>query len=66
MDKNQEKELDKVIKEQMQKVRNSSLLAGIKTACGVVLEKARNDKKTEHERLQDIISFCEWSLANKK
>lgn len=63
MTKNEEKQLEKVIREQMQKVKDSGLLAGIKTICGVILEKANNKKKTEHERLQDIIDFCEWSLG---
>lgn len=68
MNKNQEKRLNTEIREQMQKVRDSGLLAGSKAICGVVLEKAKDDTKTEHERLQEIVDFCERSLgvANKK
>lgn len=63
MNKNQEKQLNKEIREQMQKVRDSGLLAGSKAICGVVLEKAKDSTKTEHEKLQDIIEFCERSLG---
>lgn len=68
MNKNQEKQLNKEIREQMQKIRDSGLLAGSKAICGVVLERAKDGTKTEHERLQNIIDFCERSLgvANKK
>lgn len=52
----------------MQKVRDSGLLAGSKAICGVVLKKTKDDTKTEHDKLQDIVDFCERSLgvANKK
>lgn len=68
MNRNQEKQLNKEIREQMQKVRDSGLLAGSKAICGVVLKKAKDDTKTEHDKLQDIVDFCERSLgvANKK
>lgn len=61
-------QLDKEIREQMQKVRDSGLLAGSKAICGVVLEKAKNNTKTDAEKIQDIITFCERSLGvtNKK
>lgn len=63
MDKNTEKELNKALKSEMQKVRDSALLAGSKAICGVVLVKAKDEKKTEHDRLIDIIEFCERSLG---
>ena len=68
MNKNQEKQFNKKIREQIQKVRDSGLLAGSKAICGVVLEKVTDSTKTEHEKLKDIIEFCERSLgvANKK
>ncbi len=52
----------------MEKVRDSGLLAGRKAICGVVLKKAKDNTKTEHERLRDIIEFRVRSLgvANKK
>lgn len=65
MTKDQEVLLEERIKEEMSKIRDSSLLLGCKTICGVVLKKAKDGNKTEHERLEDIISFCERSLDIK-
>ena len=62
MDKIQEDKLDEVIKEQMQKVRNSAMLAGCKAMCGVILEKANNKKKTDKERLDEIVAFCKRTI----
>lgn len=68
MNKSQEKQLDKNIREHMRRVRDSGLIAGSKAICGVVLEKANNPKKTDGEKLKDIVEFCERSLgiSNKK
>lgn len=63
MTKEQEKQYDELLKKNMQLVRDTSLIAGVKTACGVVLEKAKDSKKIEKERLKDIIAYCERSIG---
>lgn len=62
MTKDEEKRLTAAIEDQMHRVRDSGLLIGSKTICGVILKKANDSNKDEHERLQDIINFCEKSL----
>ena len=68
MKAHQRMQFDKEIREQMQKVRDSGLLAGSKAICGVILEKAKDNTKTDTKKIQDIIAFCERCLgvANKK
>lgn len=63
MDKKTENELNKALQAKMQEVRDSALLAGSKAICGVVLNKAKDKRKTNHEKLIDIIDFCERSLG---
>lgn len=63
MNKNQEERLNKEIREQMQNVRDFGLLLGSKAIYGAVLEKAKDNTKTEHERIQNIVDFCERSLG---
>lgn len=55
-------EFEKQIREKFEYVRTQGLIAGSKTMCGVVLEKAKNEEKSVEERLHEIIDFCEVSL----
>lgn len=64
MNSNQnENKLNNEIEKQLKTLRDSAILSGCKAICGVVLEKAKNSKKTESERIVDIIEFCERSLG---
>lgn len=63
MDKRTEKESSAAIKAQIQEIRDNALLVGSKAICGVVLKKAKDQKKTDHAKLIDIIDFCERSLG---
>lgn len=63
MTKEQERQFEKMVKDKMQEVKSAGLATGIKTIAAIILEKAKDEKKTETERLKDIISYCEWSLG---
>lgn len=66
MDKSREKQLYVKINKEIQKIRDNALLIGSKAICGVVLKKAKEENKSEHERLVEIMDFCERSLGVAK
>lgn len=64
MDK--KRKINNALETTARKIRDNALLSGATAVCGVVLKKAKDNKKTEHERLNDIIGFCERSLGVAK
>ena len=62
MNKEQETKLTEAIKEEMTRLRNNSIVTGMKSALGVVLNMFNNDKWTTEQKLEEIKSFCEKSL----
>ena len=66
MSKDMEKKLEQVIKKQLENARNSGLIVGSKTMCAVILDKAKATNKTDREKLEDIISFCERNVKIEK
>ena len=65
MDKRDEMILEKSLREEMKKVRDTAMVSSARAICSVVLAKARDKSKTNDERLNDIIDFCEISLGIK-
>lgn len=66
MTEEKDNELQKILKETFKKVRDKALVDGVRVACMVVLEKAKNEKLSEHDRLEDIIAYCNRAVAVKK
>ena len=62
MNREQEAKLTEAIKEEMTALRNNSIVTGMKSALGVVLNMCSNDKWTTEQKLEEIKSFCEKSL----
>lgn len=62
MNREQEAKLTEAIKEEMTVLRNNSIVTGMKSALGVVLNMCNNDKRTTEQKLEEIKSFCEKSL----
>ena len=62
MNREQEKKLTEAIKEEMTVLRNNSIVTGMKSALGVVLNMCNNDKLTTEQKLEEIKYFCEKSL----
>ena len=62
MNREQEAKLTEAIKEEMASLRNNSIVTGMKSALGVVLNMCNNDKRTTEQKLEEIKSFCEKSL----
>lgn len=65
MNKEQETKLTGAIKEEMTRLRNNSIVTGMKSAIGVVLNMCNNDKLTTEEKLEEIKLFCENSLKGR-
>lgn len=65
MNKEQETKLTEAIKEEMTRLRNNSIVTGMKSAIGVVLNMCNNDKLTTEEKLEEIKLFCENSLKGR-
>lgn len=63
MTKEQEVRLTEQIKTEMTRVRNDAIVAGMKSALGVVLDMCNKDK-TDEEKLKGIKEFCEKGLHN--
>lgn len=59
----QEKLITDSIKDTMLKLRNDSVVTGMKSALSVVLDMCNNNKTTE-EKLREIKEFCEKGLHN--
>lgn len=62
----QEELFKEATKQAMEKVQLSGMMAGTTAICGIVLEKAKAENKTDSERLADIVEFCEKSLSTLK
>ena len=66
-------ELRKSVEEQLEKIRNQSMLIGAQVSCKVILDKINtfersSGKKTnnDHKRLiKDIKNFCQTGLSRK-
>lgn len=65
MTQEQEAKLDKVLKEEFEKVRVNSLRTGARMICGVVLEIAHRDNPY-NQRINEIIEFCNTTLGKAK
>lgn len=64
MNKKEEKALDGYIRKRFGEVYSNGLRAGAKSMCHVIMEKAKNEKLSESERILEIIQFCQISLDN--
>jgi len=62
----QEKLLEETLKEEFEKVRNSSMIHGARMVAGVVIGFAKDKKKPYNQRLNTIIKFCNTVMANTK
>ena len=51
------------LRDVMRSATNNGIIAGAKTMCNLVLNKAGNPDKTAEERLQDIVSLCRANLS---
>jgi len=63
MNKEQEEKVIKKVKEEMTRVRNNSIVAGMKSALSVVLDMCNKDISDDH-KLKEIRVFCEKGLHN--
>ena len=63
MTNEQEKLITDSIKDTMLRLRNDSIVTGMKSALSVVLDMCNNNKTTE-EKLREIKEFCEKGLHN--
>lgn len=63
MDRITENKLRDALEVTAKKIRDSGLRAGSKAICGVILDKAEDKTKTDSEKINDIIDFCERSLG---
>lgn len=65
MNKEQETKLTEAIKEEMTRLRNNSIVTGMKSAIIVVLNMCNNDNWTTEQKLKEIRLFCERSLKGE-
>ena len=62
---NKDKQLERRVKAELQKVYSNGLSVGTKSIARVILEKALDETKSEHDRLVDIAEFCKRGLTDK-
>lgn len=62
----QETKMHDAIVSNLRKARHAGLANGAKAVSGVILELATDTTKSETERLQAIIQFCQKGLAIKE
>ena len=65
MNREQEAKLTEAIKEEMTSLRNNSIVTGMKSAIGVILNMCNNDNWTTEQKLKEIRLFCERSLKGE-
>lgn len=63
MDQQTTQAIQRSLEKNMQKVRDSGLLAGSKAICAVIFQKATDQTKSHKERIDDIVEFCAKSLS---
>lgn len=63
---NKDKQLEEKVKEELQKAYSNGLSVGTKSIAKVILEKALDETKSEHDRLIDIAEFCKRGLTDNK
>lgn len=63
---NKDKQLEEKVKEELQKAYSNGLSVGAKAIAKVILEKALNETKSEHDRLIDIAEFCKTGLTGNR
>jgi len=62
----QESQLTQQFKEGFKRHYSNGLLDGSVAMCGAILKKANNSDKTDSQKIEDIIAFCEISLGKKR
>lgn len=62
---NKDKQLEGRVEAELQKVYSNGLSVGTKSIARVILEKALDETKSEHDRLVDIAEFCKRGLTDK-
>lgn len=65
MTNEQEKFITDSIKDTMSRLRNDSVVTGMKSALAVVLDMC-NKKKTDKEKIEEIRQYCNKCLKNQK
>lgn len=61
-----ESELEKVIKENYQKIQSAAMTQGAKGMAGVIYDKCNQNNKTSDEIIAEIKEFCEIGLGIRK
>jgi len=62
----QEKLLENTLKEEFEKVRNSSMIHGARMVASIVAGFAQDKKKPYNQRLNTILKFCNTVMTNTK
>ncbi len=63
--KSNEDELEAYIKEEMEKLRFSSMSTGLKVACQMILDICDNQNLGMREKLKEIKKFCKTGLYGR-
>lgn len=63
---NKTKQLEGVVTAELQATYSKGLSIGTKSIARVILEKALDETKSEHDRLVDIAEFCKVGLTEKR